>query len=202
MKLHWNEQQRIWPQWPLSKVSLLFPRNLARCFQHFQELRVWSSNQYSQVLQSRQLHKLNCLCICCHNALVMRIFLRPLKSTLLQMYLKSLCWDGGCSAVITCITEKSQKIVNWLGYKVWGKRYCLCMKTVWWVICITAPDHSELPVFILQNKVLCSLHQGDKTSHFTKQYPFVPLSATSPPSFLTTCYIFGPLNYLCEYRLL
>lgn len=45
-------------------------------------------------------------------SLVMWISLRPLKSTLLQMYLKSLCWDGGCSAVITCITEKSEKIIN------------------------------------------------------------------------------------------
>lgn len=44
-----------------------------------------------------------------------------------------------------------------------GKRNSLCMKTVWWVICITVLDHSELPVFILQHKVLCSLHQGDKT---------------------------------------
>lgn len=42
-------------------------------------------------------------------SLVMWISLRPLKSTLLQMYLKSLCWDGGCSAVITCITEKKSK---------------------------------------------------------------------------------------------
>lgn len=136
-------------------------------------------------------------------SLVTCISLRPLQSTLLQMYLESLCWDGGCSAVITCITEKSQKIINWLGYKVWGERYCLCMKTVWRVICITVPDHSELPVFILQYEVLCSLHQGDKTRltwqnnthlfHYQLLHRFLSL---------TTRCIFGCLNYLCEYHLL
>lgn len=40
------------------------------------------------------------------------ISLKPLIGMLLQMYLKSLCQDRGCSAVITCITEKSQKIIN------------------------------------------------------------------------------------------
>lgn len=43
---------------------------------------------------------------------VTRISLKPLMVMLLQMYLKSLCRDGGYSAVITRITEKSQKIIN------------------------------------------------------------------------------------------
>lgn len=47
-----------------------------------------------------------------HHPPVTPISLKPLTAILLQMYLKSLSRDGGYSAVITRITEKSQKIIN------------------------------------------------------------------------------------------
>lgn len=65
-----------------------------------------------------------------------------------------------CSNYMHYRKKSKDHKLTWLG-SVGGK--ALCMKTVWLVICITVPDHSELPVFILQDKVLCSLHQGDKT---------------------------------------
>lgn len=112
-------------------------------------------------------------------SLIMWISLRPLKSTLLQMYLKSLCWDGGCSAVITCITEDSQKIMNWLGYKVWGKRYCLCMKTA----------------------LQCPITQSSVSSFFSVKYFAHCIKVTKLESLDKTIHIYSIISYYTTFFL-
>jgi len=151
-----TERQRTWPQRPPSERSFpSFSQEPGRVVLALS--RVWSSNQYGQVLQSRWLQNLHDFCVCCHNALLSSAFpWGHLRVTLLQMCLESLRWGGGCSAVIT---EKSQKIINSLGCRARGQRHHLRAQAAWRAMCLAVPDHSERAVFLPQHNVLC---RGDK----------------------------------------
>lgn len=104
----------MWLYWPLTACSFTaFSQEAVRVVLAFsrvqgREFKPVQSGSLKQMTSKTQLlmHMLP------QHSPVTWISLKPLKSTLLQMYLKSLCRDGECSAVITRITEKSQKIVN------------------------------------------------------------------------------------------